>query len=123
MRIRDLSSDVCSSDRGAGLDVRVIFGEVDLAEIERLKLLRRKATAHRLLRGAPEIAVERLELGTALLLDDPAKLGVEAALAMCLLKANTEEGGRAVAADEMAHARNVEQTGRASVRENVGTDG
>src|SRR3546814_9568120 len=56
---------------GAGLDVRVIFGEVDLAEIERLKLLRRKATAHRLLRGAPEIAVERLELGTALLLDAP----------------------------------------------------
>src|SRR3546814_16968641 len=27
---------------------------------------------------------------------------------MCLLKANTEEGGRAVAADEMAHARTVE---------------
>src|SRR3546814_7372093 len=79
---------------GAGLDVRVIFGEVDLAEIERLKILRRKATAHRLLRGAPEIAVERLELGTAVLLDDPAKLGVEAELAMCLLKANHADGGQ-----------------------------
>src|SRR3546814_3016883 len=55
---------------GAGLDVRVIFGEVDLAEIVRLKLLRCKATAHRLLRGAPEKAAERLEHRTALLLQD-----------------------------------------------------
>jgi hypothetical protein len=71
---------------GPGFDVRIIFGEIDLAEVERLELFGRKAAAHRVLGRAPQIAVEGLQLGPALLLDDTAKLGVEAAMAASLCR-------------------------------------
>lgn len=45
------------------LDFRIIFGQVYLAEIERLKLLGREAAAHRLFRGAQPTSLNDLSCG------------------------------------------------------------
>src|SRR3546814_18529862 len=106
MRISDWSSDVCSSD--LGLDFGVIFRKVHFGEIERLELFRREAAAIGLLGRAPSDPIEALELRTALFLDDAAKLGVEAAMSLGLLHADSKYLGRAIGAHFMAHARSPE---------------
>ena len=65
---------------GAGFDVRIIFGEVHSAEIERLELFGGKAAAIGMFGRTPAKAVEGRQLGAALLLDDAAEPGVEAAV-------------------------------------------
>ena len=95
----------------SGLNFRVIFIQVHFCEVQRLKLFRREAATHRLFGRAPADAIERFELRATLFLENPAELGVEAAMTPGLLQAQAEKAGGAIVPDLVAHARAPQHRG------------